>query len=91
MHQAKYVMANYARNKAVKIDIYESVDSLQPVPKNHIVLKVTNLIKHKTQQNTISSEVNQIYLHKTKNNTTEDNFLRNLYRIIQELTEKVTT
>lgn len=94
MYQARGVLANYAKNKAVRIDIYETPDSFD---KGHdyskrMVVRITNLINgNKTLQNTIGSDVNQIYLHKTKKSTTEDNFLRYLYRNIQELTEKVTT
>ena len=110
MYQARGVLANYAKNKAVRIDIYETPDSFD---KGHdyskrMVLRITNLINgNKTQQRTISSDTNQIKIHRLKRdywfkmgqsdecyikeieNTTEDNFLRNLYRNIQEMTEKV--
>lgn len=116
MYNAKEVMANYAKNNGVSIDIYDAKKLLDddeyvsPIIENDFSDKlnviVTNLLNGKSKAKIVSANTDKTYpkiaevpIVLTSDNVehmrkgirqTEDSFLRNLYRNIENLTNYVT-
>ena len=101
MYTARSVIANYAEKKGVSINIYnagkcpppDNTDLLTGNAKAKLVDADTDRLYPKVSENPIIipilSDCTDIVRQSIKN--TEDTFLRNLYRNIEELTKEVTS
>lgn len=116
MYNAREVMANYAKNNGVSIDIYDAKklldddESVSPIIENDFSDKlnviVTNLLNGKSKAKIVSANTDKTYpkiaevpIVLTSDNIehmrkgirrTEDSFIRNLFRNIENLTNYVT-
>ena len=117
MYNAREILANYAKEKGVTIDIYDARkiiedDIITPANENNLTDKiniiVTNLLTGKSKSKIISANTDKVHKRTTQSSDVlsipsedviivrnkikenEDNFLRNLYRNIENLTNIVT-
>ena len=118
MYDARKILANFAKEKGVSIDIYdgqkvfEDTIYVNPQLKESLVdqlhVIVTNLVNGKSKSKIVSARTDMSYpkvaekqvlmpipqdgleIGRSARSTTEDSFLRNLYRNIEELTKEVT-
>ena len=113
LYTARPVIANYAKSKGVRVDVFESREGMNSAladePAENLKVVLTNLLTRKSTEKIVPAKTDAIYPKqreqrvvipvkgeqdlqyvRTGIHTTEDNFLRNFYRNIEDMTRSIT-